>query len=64
MIDRQICRAAKGRFPGGSILNCLIHRVLARRAVDSKADSHGFMISHDDLAPENIIVDDDYNVQG
>lgn len=64
MIDRQICRAMKGQLPGATVQDCLIHRVLARTAVDPNADSCAFMISHDDLAPENIIVDDEYNIQG
>lgn len=64
MIDRQICRVVKGQLKDLALHNCLVHRALARRAIDPVLDSHQFMISHDDLAPENIIVDDDYNVTG
>ena len=64
MIDRQICRVINGQLKDLALHNCLLHRALARRAIDPAMDSYQFMISHDDLAPENIIVDDNYNVTG
>lgn len=64
MIDRQICRVINGQLKDLALHNCLLHRALARRAVDPTLDSYQFMISHDDLAPENIIVDDNYNITG
>lgn len=64
MIDRQICRVINGQLKDLALHNCLLHRALARRAIDPATDSCQYMISHDDLAPENIIVDDNYNVTG
>ena len=64
MIDRQICRVINGQLKDLTLHNCLLHRALARRAIDPDIDSRQFMISHNDLAPENIIVDDNYNVTG
>lgn len=64
MIDRQICRVINGQLKDLALHNCLLHRALARRAIDPALDSYQFMISHDDLAPENIIIDDNYNVTG
>lgn len=64
MIDRQISRAAKGQLLGFMERDCFLHRVLAWKAVDPVTDSTQFMISHDDLAPENIIIDNEYNIKG
>ena len=63
MIDRQICRVINGQLPSLTLRNCLLHRALARRAIDPAIDSHQFIISHNDLAPENI-VDENYNITG
>lgn len=65
MIDRQISRILNGEIPDCRLREAFIHRALAKIAVGSAhLDSSTFMISHDDLAPQNIIIDSDNNISG
>jgi hypothetical protein len=66
MVDGKIQRAATGQEPVFGIRDCFIHRALARHAVHSALESERstFVISHEDLAAHNIIVDSDNNIAG
>ena len=63
-LDRRIVRILNGKLPENKLHNCLVHRVLIRKLFEKIGDTSLCMISHDDLAPQNIIVDEGYDVMG
>jgi aminoglycoside phosphotransferase (APT) family kinase protein len=61
-VDRKMIRALDGRLPGIDPQSCLLQRALVRKAFRATADP--MLISHEDLDPSNIIVDEELNVKG
>jgi serine/threonine protein kinase len=64
IIDRKIVRASNGQMPEIQLRDCFIQRALASRVVHPELENSPFLISHEDLAPQNIIVDSEYNIKG
>lgn len=65
IIDRKIVRVYDGKTPDLKLRDCFIQRALARKAVYSGLnESSHTVISHGDLAAQNIIIDSDYNIKG
>lgn len=64
VIDRKIVRAGNGQMPGLQLRDCFIQRALVSRVVHPALENSPFLISHEDLAPQNIIVDSEYNIKG
>jgi serine/threonine protein kinase len=63
IIDRKIVRASHGQMPELQLRDCFIQRALASRVVHPALETP-FLISHEDLAPQNIIVDSENNIKG
>jgi hypothetical protein len=64
IIDRKIVRASNGQMPELQLRDCFIQRALVSRVVHPALENSPFLISHEDLAPQNIIVDSEYNIKG
>ena len=64
IIDRKIVRPSNGQMPELQLRDCFIQRVLVSRVVYSTLESPPFLISYEDLALQNIIVDSEYNIKG
>ncbi|KAF5609616.1 kinase-like domain protein [Fusarium subglutinans] len=62
IIDRKLSRALRGGLPDISPQSCLLQRALVRNTFASTADP--MVLSHEDLDPSNIIVDEQCNIQG
>ncbi|KAK2764992.1 hypothetical protein FQN54_008691 [Arachnomyces sp. PD_36] len=65
-IDRKIVRVSRGQVPNVQLRDCFVQRALVRsKVVHSALDEQPYMVtSHSDLAGQNIIVDDEYNIKG
>ncbi|PMD54947.1 uncharacterized protein K444DRAFT_596730 [Hyaloscypha bicolor E] len=63
-IDRKIVRVSIGQMPELQLRDCFIQRALVSRVVHPDLENSPFLISHEDLAPQNIIVDSEYNIKG
>lgn len=63
-LDRRITRVLKGELPENKLRDCLVLRILVKRAFNKSIDTSLCMVSHNDLAPQNIIIDNDNNVKG
>jgi serine/threonine protein kinase len=64
IIDRKIVRTSNGQMPELQLRDCFIQRALVSRVVHPALENSPFLISHEDLAPQNIIVDSEYNIKG
>jgi hypothetical protein len=64
IIDCKIVRVSNGQMPELRLRDCFIQRALVSRVVHAALENSPFLISHEDLAPQNIIVDSEYNVKG
>jgi serine/threonine protein kinase len=64
IIDRKIVCPSNGQIPELLLQDYFIQRVLVSRVVHPTLESSPFLISHEDLAPQNIIVDSEYNIKG
>jgi hypothetical protein len=51
-------------MPELQLRDCFIQRALASRVVHPALENSPFLISHEDLAPQNIIVDSENNIKG
>lgn len=60
----EILRVLKGQLPGIDLRSCLLQRALVRKAVHHNTEQMLQLLSHEDLDPSNIIVDDEYNIKG
>jgi len=63
-IDRKILRVERGQLREVSLRDCLSLRVLGRRIAYTTPIVSSFAVSHEDLTPHNIMVDDEYNIKG
>ncbi|KAI9861204.1 MAG: hypothetical protein M1813_005377 [Trichoglossum hirsutum] len=63
-IDRKIVRVSNGQLPGIQLRDCFIQRALVPEVVHFPLEKSPTLISHEDLIPENIIVDNEYNIKG
>lgn len=63
IIDRKIVRARNGQMPELQIRDCFIQRALVSRVVHPALENSPFLISHEDLAPQKIIVDSEYSIK-
>lgn len=65
LINRKTLRVERGQLREVSLRDCLSLQVLGRRIIyTTPTIISSFAISHQDLAPQNIIVDDEYNIKG
>ena len=64
LIDRKILRVVHGKVPGVELHGCLLERALVSRAAQDVLGGSLFSLSHEDLAPQNIIVDGENNIKG
>ncbi|KAH0542351.1 hypothetical protein FGG08_003289 [Glutinoglossum americanum] len=64
LIDRKIVRVSNGQLPGIQLRDCFIQRALVPRVVHFPLEMSPFLVSHEDLSPDNIIVDNEYNIKG
>jgi len=64
IVDRKIVRVGNGQIAKLQLRDCFVLRVLARSIVYPALETSPYLISHEDLAPQNIIVDSDYNIKG
>jgi hypothetical protein len=64
IIDRKIVRVGNGQMAELKLRDCFIQRALVSRVVHAALENSPFLISHEDLAPQNIIVDSEYNIKG
>ncbi|CAG9947025.1 unnamed protein product [Clonostachys rosea f. rosea IK726] len=62
IIDRKIIRVLDGGLPGIGLESCLLQRALVRMTSHPVVEPK--LISHEDLDPSNIIVDEEYNIKG
>ena len=63
-VDRKLRRIRKGQLRGVSVHDCLVQHELVHRIVHDVPEASSFVISHEDLAAQNIIVDDEFNIKG
>jgi hypothetical protein len=63
-IDRKIVRVSNGQLPGIQLRDCFIQRALVPEVVHFPLEKSPTLISHEDLIPENIIIDNEYNIKG
>ncbi|KAH8889910.1 hypothetical protein GQ53DRAFT_184200, partial [Thozetella sp. PMI_491] len=64
LIDRKILRVVHGNLLGVELHSCLLERALVSQAVQDALGGSMFALSHEDLAPQNIIVDGENNIKG
>lgn len=64
LIGRKILRVNSGQLREISLQDCLNLQILGRKIAGKAPEITSFAISHDDLAPHNIIVDDEFNIKG
>jgi len=57
-------RVIYGKLLEVELRSCLLERALVSRAVQDVSGGSLFALSHEDLAPQNIIVDDKNNIKG
>ncbi|KND91751.1 hypothetical protein TOPH_03792 [Tolypocladium ophioglossoides CBS 100239] len=62
IVDRKIIRVLDSGLPEISVQSCLLQRALVRMTFHGTAEPT--LISHEDLDPSKIVVDDEYNVKG
>ena len=63
-IDRKIVRVGNGQIPKLQRRDCFVLRALAQRIVHPALETSSCLSSHEDLAPQNIIIDSGYNIRG
>ncbi|KAL1845130.1 hypothetical protein VTK73DRAFT_1064 [Phialemonium thermophilum] len=63
-VDRKIQRVKKGQLRDVRLEDCLVQRELVPRVIHDLPEASYFVLSHEDLAAQNIIVDDEFNVKG
>ncbi|KAH8889899.1 hypothetical protein GQ53DRAFT_842471 [Thozetella sp. PMI_491] len=64
LIDRKILRVVHGNLLGVELHSCLLELALVSQAVQDALGGSMFALSHEDLAPQNIIVDGENNIKG
>ncbi|KAH8799692.1 kinase-like domain-containing protein [Xylogone sp. PMI_703] len=64
IVDRKLTRVSKGELPGITTESCLVQRKLICQAFPLNEERKHFLVSHEDLDPSNIMVDDDWNIAG
>jgi hypothetical protein len=64
IIDCKIVRASNGQMPELQHRDCFVQRALVSRVVHPTLENSPFLISHEGLASQNIIVDSEYNIKG
>ncbi|KAK1766585.1 kinase-like domain protein [Phialemonium atrogriseum] len=64
IIHGKMLRVCEGQLPGVLLHDCLVQQALVRKTVYEVPDDSSFALAHGDLAPESIIVDDEYNIKG
>ncbi|KAL9132053.1 MAG: hypothetical protein Q9217_000181 [Psora testacea] len=64
IIDRNIVRAVRSGVPESRPRACFVHRALMRRFVHYALEEFPYVVSYEDLAPQNIVVDDNDNIKG
>ncbi|KAI5256820.1 hypothetical protein E4T42_01392 [Aureobasidium subglaciale] len=63
-MQRKIVRAKEGRYSGGDFLSCIEQMVLFEKYWIPELDHAPRVLVHGDLSPNNIIVDEHYDIQG
>ncbi|KAK0609274.1 hypothetical protein B0T17DRAFT_546939 [Bombardia bombarda] len=64
VIDRKISRVLKGQVPNMGLRSCLFQRALVAEVFETPGEPTTTLISHEDLDPSNIIVDNEFNIKG
>jgi aminoglycoside phosphotransferase (APT) family kinase protein len=63
-MQRKIVRAKEGRYSGGDFISCIEQMDLLKKYWIPELDHAPRVLVHGDLSPNNIIVDEHYDVQG
>lgn len=64
MTDQKITRVCQGKLDRIRVGHCFIHHRLLTDAFQELECSGPSFIGHGDIAPQNILVDDDLNITG
>ncbi|KAI5206093.1 hypothetical protein E4T39_02771 [Aureobasidium subglaciale] len=63
-MQRKIARAKGGKYSGGDFQSCLKQMDLLEQYCILELDHAPHVLVHGDLSPNNIIMDEHYNIQG
>jgi hypothetical protein len=64
LVDNKLHRIRNGQLPEITEQDCFDQKGLLHRLLYSELENAPFAIDHGDLAPQNMIVDSEYNITG
>lgn len=63
-MQRKLTRAKEGNYSGGGVQSCIKQMDLLEKYWIPHLDAAPRVLVHGDLSPNNIIVDEDFDVKG
>ncbi len=64
LIENRRTRVSEGKLPGLSLQDCLDQHTLLDQVPGAEGEDTTLAMDHGDFTPGNIIIDDEYNIQG